>query len=373
MIPKRPALGALTSLRFFAALAIVIHHCNGVFWRAADLGPLDAGVSFFFVLSGFILTYVYHASPVERFPWKDFYTARLARIWPLHLVCLLLTMLLVNVPEPFNPMVLLANALMLHAWVPFDRYFFSYNYASWSISTELFFYLLFPFVLRCSTTLRYTLLALSLATVVVLAVIGAAQHLPVWDTAGNQLSSTGLLYTNPLVRCGEFLLGVISGMHFLRGRREMPSSLVRWTLFEMFAIGLFALAFRFFLLRDATVPNAFGLNDNQAVSLLIEWSSHVALAPFATVLISVFAYQRGMVSQLLTHRVFVFLGEISFALYLVHQLTLRVLQQHGVGADFSGFGWYLTAVTMLATLLHLGIEQPARRWLTRRGSVRRQP
>ncbi len=56
--PKR--LDALTSLRFFAAIAIVVHHSNGIFWNAADLGALDVGVSFFFALSGFILTYVYH-------------------------------------------------------------------------------------------------------------------------------------------------------------------------------------------------------------------------------------------------------------------------------------------------------------------------
>ena len=372
MIPKRPALDALTSLRFFAALAIVIHHCNGVFWRAANLGPLDAGVSFFFVLSGFILTYVYYAPSAEQFSWQDFYIARLARIWPLHLLCLLLTIVLVNLPEPFDPTVLLANGLMLHAWMPFDRYFFSYNYPSWSISTELFFYLMFPLMLRCSQALRYTLLALSLASVLALAVIGAALHLPVWDTAGDHLSSTGLLYTNPLARCGEFLLGVIGGIYFLRGRSEVVASTVRWTLVEILAIVFFGVAFRFFLLRDAQVPNLFGSTDKQSVSLLSEWFSHVALAPFAAVLIFVFAYQRGVASQLLTHRGFVLLGEISFALYLVHQLTLRALQQHGVRPDIVGFGGYLIAIIVLATLLHFGFEQPVRRWLTRRNSVRRQ-
>lgn len=214
MIPKRPALAALTSLRFFAALAIVIHHCNGVFWTAADLGPLDAGVSFFFVLSGFILTYMYHDTVAEKFDWRRFYTARFARIWPLHVVCLILTIAFVTVPEPFDGGVLVANSLMLHAWIPFDRYFFSYNYASWSISTELFFYLLFPFVLQSSATWRYALLTFSLATVMAFVLWGATAHLPVWDTAGNHLSSTGMLYTNPLARFAEFLLGVIGGRFF---------------------------------------------------------------------------------------------------------------------------------------------------------------
>ena len=178
MSPKKPALHALTSLRFFASLAIVVHHCNGVFWPAADLGPLDAGVSFFFVLSGFILAYVYHDPSSGQFAWGRFYVARLARIWPLHLVCLLLMIAFVKVPESFESGVLLANGLMLHAWIPFDRYFFSYNYASWSISTELFFYMLFPFALRCTPSMRFALLACSFAVVLALALFSAADGRP---------------------------------------------------------------------------------------------------------------------------------------------------------------------------------------------------
>lgn len=81
----RPAvqhLAALTALRFPAALAILIHHCNGVFWPAAELGPLDAGVSFFFVLSGYILTHVYGGRVIGPNALRRFHVARIARIWP---------------------------------------------------------------------------------------------------------------------------------------------------------------------------------------------------------------------------------------------------------------------------------------------------
>ena len=75
-----PRLNALTSLRFFAAFVVMLHH-----FISGSLGFAGAahGVAFFFVLSGFILTSNYpHLST-----WQDrrsFLLARFARIWPAH-------------------------------------------------------------------------------------------------------------------------------------------------------------------------------------------------------------------------------------------------------------------------------------------------
>ena len=369
IVSERPApaaitvLPALTSLRFLAALAIVIHHCNGVFWPAADLGPLDAGVSFFFVLSGFILTYVYVDSLRSQFAWRHFYRARIARIWPLHLFCLFATVIFVKVPEPFDPAVLLANGLMLHAWIPLDRYFFSYNYPAWSISTELFFYLMLPLLIRAAAWQRYVVLALALATVLALAQIGAAAHLPVWNTSGNHLSSTGLLYTNPLARFSEFLVGIICEMRWVKKGADAPAEKWLGTLIECAAVGVFALAFGFYLHDGATLTASHWMPDTPLRALLGEWLSHVGLTPFAAVLIMVFAHHRGWLSHVLSQRWLVFLGEISFALYLVHQIALRWLQQQGGHFTLLDFGLFLICITVLATVLHLGIEKPVRRWL----------
>jgi peptidoglycan/LPS O-acetylase OafA/YrhL len=385
-IPKKPPLAALTSLRFFAALAIVVHHCNGVFWPAATLGPLDVGVSFFFVLSGFILTYVYGDPAAGTTQWRAFYRARLARIWPLHLVCLVLTLLLVNVPEPFNAGVLLANALLLHAWIPFDRYFFSYNYVSWSISTELFFYLLFPvMVVHARHWLGRTVL-LALLMVLVLALVSHEAGLLPWQTTHYHLSSTGLLYTNPLARFAEFASGIVAAMLFQRSRPQAPASRRRWTLIELAGIGFFLLGYRYFLLSFAPVIHEALLSAGatriplahladeaallmqvspMAAMLVSEWANHVGLTPFALLLIMVFAYQRGALSALLSQRWLVRLGEISFALYLVHQLVLRFVQQQGMRTDAIGFAVFIVSIMLLALALHRLVEQPARRWLTR--------
>lgn len=84
-------LRALTGLRFIAAFAIVIHHSRGLFFTPEALAPypLDIGVSLFFVLSGFILTYVHPKLPTRHDIYR-FYIARFARIWPVHLASLAL-------------------------------------------------------------------------------------------------------------------------------------------------------------------------------------------------------------------------------------------------------------------------------------------
>lgn len=392
---NRTNLPALTSLRFAAAMAIVVHHCNGVFWPAAELGPLDAGVSFFFVLSGFILTYVYRDLQPGRAALGRFYRARIARIWPLHVVCLALTMLLLRIPEPFMPGVLVANTMLLHAWIPLDRYFFSYNYVSWSISTELFFYLVFPFVIvNAKRWLNRTLL-LAMITVGALASMSYWANLLPWETTHDHLSSTGLLYANPLARLGEFLFGIAAGIDFLNrpnGDAAVATPSWRWTGVELLTLVLFLLGYRFMLQSFAPViheamlsagatrvPLVSIANESALLpqispfaSLLVtEWANHVGLTPFAVAVIYVFAHQRGRLSRCLSHRWLVFLGELSFALYLVHQVVLRYAQQQGWRTDWRGFGLYLTAVLLAAALLHLLVEKNMRAWIA--GRMASQP
>src|ERR1044071_2610434 len=139
-------LNCLTSLRFFAAAVIVVHHLRGAFGVPQNVWehiPLDNGVSFFFVLSGFILTYVY--SSEQPLPIRRFLVARFARVWPAHVFALLLLLLLT--PEilrhSFSLSKFLANISMIHSWIPIRAYNDSFVGPSWSISTEFGFYLCF--------------------------------------------------------------------------------------------------------------------------------------------------------------------------------------------------------------------------------------
>ncbi|MDZ4048042.1 MAG: acyltransferase, partial [Pseudoxanthomonas sp.] len=137
-------LDQLTSLRFFAALLIVVHHAESMMGIGGMGVNWGQGVSFFFVLSGFILTYVY-----PRLATLDdtqrFLRARVARIWPAHVASFALGFALM--PYAWDTWTAIANLLLVHAWIPQSAYYFSYNGVSWSVSTEAFFYLAFPLLI----------------------------------------------------------------------------------------------------------------------------------------------------------------------------------------------------------------------------------
>lgn len=136
-------LNALTSLRFFAAAIIVLYHSQGNFGIAENAWPafnLSQGVSFFFILSGFILTYVYPS--LKHIGTRRFWLARVARIWPAHVAAFILLFALLPVslrsaaagPTAYNFPVAVLNLLLVHAWIPIQSNIVSFNSVTWSLS-----------------------------------------------------------------------------------------------------------------------------------------------------------------------------------------------------------------------------------------------
>ena len=157
--PGRARLPALTSLRLFAAMMVVLLHLRGLkvmlggpLWlqKIASIGYV--GVSFFFVLSGFILVYTYAG---HRFEPRLFWRARFARIYPAYAFALVFSapffVLAINTfpffawaAQHFVLACLLVIGL-LQAWVPLAA--LSWSMVLWSLSVEAFFYFVFPFAL----------------------------------------------------------------------------------------------------------------------------------------------------------------------------------------------------------------------------------
>jgi peptidoglycan/LPS O-acetylase OafA/YrhL len=150
-----PHIKPLTSMRFFAAYWVVLFH----YWphlAVAGTPPLIAkgylGVELFFVLSGFILCHVYLPQLEEgRFRYGEFLWARLARIYPMHLVTLIAMGLMAGAalaiglsvdPNVLSLAALPANLTLTQAWGLAPTA--GWNHPSWSISAEWFAYLTFP-------------------------------------------------------------------------------------------------------------------------------------------------------------------------------------------------------------------------------------
>jgi peptidoglycan/LPS O-acetylase OafA/YrhL len=154
----------LTSLRFFAAMWVVIYH----YWPnlTAVVPPLVGkgylGVELFFTLSGFILCHVYLDSVGGgQFRYGGFLWARLARIYPLHLATLVGVGVMALGAQAAGRTIdanvlswsaLPANLLMVHAWGLAPTA--GWNHPSWSISAEWFAYLSFPLFAWSALRLR---------------------------------------------------------------------------------------------------------------------------------------------------------------------------------------------------------------------------
>lgn len=349
-------LDSLTILRGPAALLVFFYHIvHNTHWAnripAASVGYV--GVALFFVLSGFVLTWSYKPND----GYKKFYVRRFARVYPLHffffLVALGLLFLTHGLP---SVAAIIANLFLLQAWVPNWDYIFSVNGVSWSLSCEMFFYACTPLILnylnRVPARVRYTIL---IGWFILCATVAG-----VISTTSNYADV--VVYANPLLRSGEFALGMVLGLLALavRDRKLVPPHIAPWHLVTviLIAFGTVYMAakipatqtLRGFLLDPVWVAliGACALYDMQR--------SHHSQARNIT---------EGAGHRL--RRLGVYLGEVSFAFYLVHELAIIHIVRLPIGAEISGGfrGIGITLLTLILSLLlaiaaHHIIERPAR-------------
>jgi len=354
-------IDSLTSLRFFAAFAIVYAHGGSpaYYFYPFPLIDLRHAVSFFFVLSGFILAYAYEGIDWKK-DWSRFALARVARLYPVHLTILAAYVLIFHVypTRSFtgDGYYLLADVLLIQAWIPIPGLWTSYNGTAWSISAEMAFYIAFPALLWAARRRPLALL------------IGAALWVTCATLLANrfQIGLTGepnawdLVYAWPVVRVAEFAAGIASYRMTARVTPMMPNSKWGATSAELLAIALMLLVM--YACTRVTDPGVSILSPSAEV-----WVRTAGSAPATCVLLVVFFFQRGHVTQLLCWRPLVWLGGASYALYLIHQPILKF--QFRYFADWTkanqqtAYLLYLVAAIGIASILFAFVEIPSRRWI----------
>ena len=216
-------LDALTSLRLVAALVVVVHHAKGYLLSESLIAPASEAVSFFFVLSGFILTYAYH---MRTYSLSGFFLARIARILPASLLSIVVYILLINpyALDPSSPLrpnlaITASNFILAQSLIPIPAYYFALNAVLWSVSVEAFFYLLFPALQRTlnSASGLALLLSIPFLTGFLLVAISSFHNFPGYSaSAFTRITWHGLIYINPLSRLKEFTFGMIAGLIYIR-------------------------------------------------------------------------------------------------------------------------------------------------------------
>ncbi|MFF0737092.1 acyltransferase family protein [Streptomyces chartreusis] len=359
-LSTRPKLPSLTGLRFIAAALVFFFHASLIFismnpfadpdtadgfrWLFSKAGWM--GVSFFFVLSGFVLTW--SARPGDTV--TGFWRRRMVKIFPNHVATWALAMILFA-GSAIPVKVWLPNLFLIHSWFPDPSVHLSLNAPAWSLCSELLFYLLFPFLLR--PVLRIKERGLWLWAAVMVAGMLAVQLVTDFlapsspPAPGTDVTVWQFWfgYNFPPVRMFEFVLGMILARLVLAGAVPQIGIVPAAVL----CVAGYAAAM--------AVPFLYGLNLMTVlpIALLICAVAHADVEGAPTVL-------RGRTMQ--------WLGEVSFGFYLAQQIVLSfvrttlmdnrtVATPAGVAVVAAEFA----ASLALGWLLLVCVERPAmRRW-----------
>lgn len=355
---KKQKLDSLTSLRFIAAMLIVVHHSAAYFGlsKYSTMLALPQGVSFFFVLSGFILSYNY--SELHGNDWKSFYLNRFARLWPAHIVATILWLffgypVFSDVETSTAVLATITNVTLTQSFIPLSAFYSSLNPVAWSISVEVFFYLAFPLIVSGGIISSWRWLKLSFALLILLMAAVVLFGIP--DTVPDpmSISATSMIYTNPLSRLFEFCLGCFAASLFKNRKRQLFKS---QTAIEAAASALVVTVMA--LIASPDFRNLFP-NYYPFRAWMIWAGSCVPMA----VLIYVMAAGGGKISKALSNRAMVYLGEISFSLYLVHLTVLCIIMRYAqwLSTSITGFIVYTVISVGIASAMYYAVEKPCRR------------
>ena len=380
---KREFFPQLTSVRFFAALIVILYHYNKEFSPYLPT-PIQnfiehgyIGVSFFFVLSGFILAANYYERLLNKTVSKaDFWWARFSRIYPLYLVSILIVLPRYFIPQsmdplpqqwiyahahPFELVAVVVFALQSLAF-PSGAFF---NSPAWSISTEIFFYLCLPFLLPLIKRITTRQLMIALVVLLLWAVIGPyCYHEQIFTV---NVPKLGITYTGPV----DFFLNQFVRMSFITRLPEFLSGVIGYRIYKEVLVGRKTPWLLPFVILTA-IP-FFGLmlyepGDNILNTVL--YTGQVLGIPFFVFVILWLIQSQSRVVQIFKHPRWVLMGEASFALYLFHipiKNAGQLIMSHFLHRDKNNVGLCLAliAVSILSSIvLFHWVETPCRKWLT---------
>lgn len=332
----------LSSLRGIFILFIFLHHMS-VFPGGGGMG-----VAFFFVLGGFAMTLGYHDKVMQpSFVYGRYIARRMIKFYPLHWLCLFLSIPLV---ESFSWLTFGTNAALLHSWIPIGRFYFSYNMVSWYLANTMFFAVIFPLLFRCINGMKLKMMgALFILLYIIIAIFG-------FDSCRKDI-----LYIHPMVRLFDFIVGISVGKTYLN-------------------------------IKDNTIVKSFVKNNR----LLVIRSIWIAI--FLLVVLSIFLSGKKPVfywpliafviiatsltnvsdeTNILKNKWLIKFGEYSFPFFMLHQILIMyvykfirpslclltdnryILQVMLIIACF--------VITLIATILIQNyINKPVTQWLTRK-------
>ncbi|MFI1920026.1 acyltransferase family protein [Nocardia sp. NPDC020380] len=386
---ERPPLPSLTGARWWAAFAVFVLHAlvflpvypfqkSELFrhiheWVPMQLGAL--GVTFFFVLSGFIIYWSFRPGTTLR----AFYRRRVLKIYPTHLLAAAAFIVVASVPL-HRLVVWVPNLLLIHTWVPKWTTVGGLNVPSWSLASEMLFYLSFPLLLPVIRRIPSNRLLLTMGLLFLgIVAMHTAYFLwidgpkgiantfaprlvpgntspyfelhssPAWFAQPNIPVSPSywLSYNFPPSRLPEFFLGVLAARMVLEGRWRNTG----------LTLPLVSLAL--------TYAATWVVPVNYKMSVLL-------LVPMTAVVATMATRDLQGIRGLNAHPRMIWLGNISFAFYLIQFPVMTLVTRYLIGGkEFGILGWAgfallcLLISTALGAILYQWVDVPLMRRFAR--------
>ncbi|TAF45005.1 MAG: acyltransferase [Sphingobacteriales bacterium] len=346
----------LTFTRFIASISIVFYHYginifpfNFEFFNTI-IKKANIGVSFFFILSGFVMIVAYNSKIDINF--ADFIKRRLARIYPIYAFSIILLLFYFIIIQLFFKTEaseidfkgLILNTFLIQSWYP--KYALSFNTPGWSLSVEMFFYTSFP-LLYTYLYKRYSLKIITFSIILIYIISQVLLHILLFSNFNhiNSIDRHNLLFYFPLMHFNEFLIGNLTGMIFINLKNFKNKN------YDLLIIGLLILLI--ILLKITTVVNFH----------------NGMLAIIFVPLILFISGNNGVLTKLFSLKPLVFLGEISFGMYILQKPLFfwanGVFKYFNITNVTFIFYIYLISLISFSALSYTYLETPVRKLINK--------
>jgi len=358
---RKPALPALTGIRTFLAVNIVFFHFSNPAWFGPFAPVVNngyTGVSFFFLLSGFILSYNY-ADRGGSLNKREFWLARFSRLYPVYILSLLISFHMLQMEWQYQTRThfiegIILTPLLLQGFSPLLATF--WNTVAWTLSSEVMLYIAFPWLVKMKWPQS--------ARKLILIVIGCwlvgliLPSLYVWinpdglahaDRFSGGMWLRALKFTPP-----PYILTFFAGL--MLGKLQNVLVLSKWQRFAVALTGVVAAAlFYHYLVAIVPYPMVHG---------------GMMTPIFALIIIGLGGPHP--ISGFFGWKPFVLIGEATYCLYLLHFNSWNLIHDHHLWdhlhlVKYDPWVSYILLVVIALAAYHL-VENPCRKWILSRWS-----
>ncbi len=319
------SLQALRALSFFGIF--LLHSLRGFIILNTFLlktgfvySMAELGVSIFFVMSGFLMSYNHPTNNREELFIKNSVKNAINKIkslYPLHIITMIFAIILYLLRKHFifSKVIIkelirntILNVLLLQTWVPNDTVNVSLNGVAWFLSVVLFLYFMFPYInnfvknKKISTLCIISILLLMVQVIscyIMIKIFGAKSHVYSW-----------FMYTFPIFRLVDFFVGCVA-LKIYKNINTKNITARKGTLYEVVAVILTAAVFVYYAIDHKR-------------SIFIATSNWTTMyIPIAAIWVLLFSIKKGHITRLLSNKLLITIGNISSYLFLIHYVITQ--------------------------------------------------